>query len=226
MRVHSGPAKASPPTAKTPKSSRKRVSAKLDTCALVNLAHSQHLSDVRPCSKHSLPPIRLTGVGGSTQPITKAGVLNISVVGGQARTALCYVLDDPVAGDKALCLIGLRTLVDWGINLQHHMHESLRGACTSLKLLTGGITANAFRLNAKYNHGQNFCVQETLQGNPCTSLKEVMGNPELKIWLERGGEARSSLSQLQQESLLQPVLDSDIFLMDRSMSSRLPRPLL
>jgi hypothetical protein len=47
------------------------------------------------------------------------------------------VVDDPIAGDKQICLIGLRTLVNWNVDILHHMSKSLDGDCAPLALLPG-----------------------------------------------------------------------------------------
>ena len=90
------------------------------------------------------------------------------------------MVDKPVAGDKSICLIGLKSIMDWGINLQHHMHESLRGINSPLLLLKGGITAHAFRMNAKHNRGSNFVNKEAQLRDACTNINELKGNPQLK----------------------------------------------
>ena len=91
-----------------------------------NLAHSSHLSDIKRCEEHSLAAIRLNGVGGlSASPYNMVGLLTGLTDCGHTRSALCYVVDNPIAGDASICLIGLRTLVDWGIDLQYHMHDAL-----------------------------------------------------------------------------------------------------
>ena len=53
-----------------------------------------------------------SGIGGSTDPIRKAGLIIIAIVKGRKKIAHAYILDQEVAGNKAICLIGLRTLVD------------------------------------------------------------------------------------------------------------------
>ena len=145
-------------------------------------------------------------------------MLIITATAGQARTALCYVVDTPVAGDKAICLIGLRNLVDWGIDLQHHMHESLCGTNSVLRLLKGGITANAFRLNAKHNHGQNFEIKEGQQRDPCTNIEQVKGNPNLKRWLSSHCLESGLANNEQDEAKCNPVLT---FILNRAEAASL-----
>ena len=81
-----------------------------------NLAHSSHLSNIKRCEEHNLAAIRLNGVGGlSASPYNMVGLLTGVTDCGQTRSALCYVVDNPIAGDRSICLIGLRTLVDWAL---------------------------------------------------------------------------------------------------------------
>ena len=56
-----------------------KVPAKLDSCAIVNLSNSKYCTNIRPCQEYDLPPIQLSGIGGSTDPIRKAGLLTQSL---------------------------------------------------------------------------------------------------------------------------------------------------
>ena len=109
------------------------IPAKLDSCAIVNLSHSKHCTNIKPCQEYGLPPIQLSGIGGSTDPIRKAGLI-MAIVKGRKKIAHAYILDQEIAGNKAICLIGLRTLIDWDVDLNFHMRESYRGECSALRL--------------------------------------------------------------------------------------------
>ena len=109
------------------------IPAKLDSCAIVNLSNSKHCTNIKPCHEYGLPPIQLSGIGGSTDPIRKAGLI-IAIVKGRKKIAHAYILDQEIAGNKAICLIGLRTLIDWDVDLNFHMRESYRGECSALRL--------------------------------------------------------------------------------------------
>ena len=110
-----------------------KVPAKLDSCAIVNLSHSKYCTNIKSCQEYNLPPIQLSGIGGSTDPIRKVGLLT-AIVKGRKKTACAYILDKEVAGNKAICLIGLRTLIKWDVDLNFHMRESYQGECSSLRL--------------------------------------------------------------------------------------------
>jgi hypothetical protein len=109
------------------------IPAKLDSCAIVNLSNSKHCTNIKPCHEYGLPPIQLSGIGGSTDPIRKVGLI-IAIVKGRKKIAHAYILDQEIAGNKAICLIGLRTLIDWDVDLNFHMRESYRGECSALRL--------------------------------------------------------------------------------------------
>jgi hypothetical protein len=88
---------------------------------------------MKPCQEHDLPPIQLSGIEGSTDPIRKAGLLTV-IVKGRKKTAHACILDKEVAGNKAICLMGLRTLIEWDADLNFHTRESCQGECSSLRL--------------------------------------------------------------------------------------------
>ena len=50
-----------------------RVITKLDSCGSVSIAHSDHLVRVQPVKAYGLRNIRLLGIGGKTNYLTKSG---------------------------------------------------------------------------------------------------------------------------------------------------------
>jgi hypothetical protein len=52
-----------------------KVNGKLDTGGSVSLSHSSFLRDIKDCKEHSVPKIKLSGVGGATPTLNKAGFL-------------------------------------------------------------------------------------------------------------------------------------------------------
>ena len=93
------------------------VQTKLDSGAIINIAHSSHCKHIKLCSAYNLPPVRLSGIGGDTPPLRKVGIIEAEQPSGPNKTALAYILDTPVAGNSRICLLGLRTLVAWDIDL-------------------------------------------------------------------------------------------------------------
>ena len=55
----------------------KVVKAKLDSCGSVSIAHSNLMNEIKPAGKYNLPSIRLRGIGGKTNLLSKVGVLRI-----------------------------------------------------------------------------------------------------------------------------------------------------
>jgi hypothetical protein len=52
---------------------RTQVKVKLDSCGSVSIAHSDHLTHVKPARLYGLQNIRLLGIGGKTNYLTKVG---------------------------------------------------------------------------------------------------------------------------------------------------------
>ena len=54
-----------------------QVITKLDSCGSVSIAHSDYLVRVQPAKAYGLRNIRLLGIGGKTNYLTKVGVLQV-----------------------------------------------------------------------------------------------------------------------------------------------------
>ena len=54
-----------------------QVITKLDSCGSVSIAHSGYLVRVQPAKTYGLQNIRLLGIGGKTNYLTKVGVLQV-----------------------------------------------------------------------------------------------------------------------------------------------------
>ena len=122
------------------------MKAKLDTCALINLAHSKNLTNIDTCEKHGLQRINLSGVGGRhSSPLVTVGDFTTTTDDGLELHTKSYVVDDVIAGDKQICLLGLHTLAMWNIDILHHMKSSLRGECDPLRIVPGptGLAPNS-----------------------------------------------------------------------------------
>ena len=110
-----------------------KFKAKLDSCGSVSLAHTNLLKDIRPVSQHHLPKVRLLGIGGKTNFLTKAGVLNIQKPNKRTCRILCYVFDEVLGNTKEMLLISLSAIVESKINILHHMAESNKNQCTDIQ---------------------------------------------------------------------------------------------
>ena len=109
------------------------TTTKLDSGAIINLAHQKHCNYIKNCSEYNLPPIKLSGIGGQTEALTKVGKIT-ALVRGQKKTTFAYIMNEEVAGTKEICLLGLKTLIQWDVDLTHHMRDSLVGITSALKL--------------------------------------------------------------------------------------------
>jgi hypothetical protein len=101
---------------------------KLDSCGSVSLAHSsKYLSNIKDCSQYNIPIVTMNGIGGSTLPITKAGVLTHVTPQRKLIKFLCYVFDTPIGKTQEMILLGLKTLVESNIDIRQHMKVLFRG---------------------------------------------------------------------------------------------------
>ena len=110
-----------------------KAEGKLDTGGSVSIANQKFLRDIKPCEKYGLPPVRLSGIGGGTDPLREVGRADVQKPGGGSTSMLCYVFNSQVGKTKELFLLSLRTVRDSGINILHHMDESLMGNVAPLK---------------------------------------------------------------------------------------------
>ena len=110
-----------------------KAEGKLDTGGSVSIANQKFLRDIKPCEKYGLPPVRLSGIGGGTDPLREVGRADVQKPGGGSTSMLCYVFNSQVGRTKELFLLSLRTVRDSGINILHHMDESLMGNVAPLK---------------------------------------------------------------------------------------------
>jgi hypothetical protein len=58
------------------------VDGKLDTCGSVSLAHSSYMRDVAPCRSYGLKAVTLSGIGGMSEPLMRAGLLHVRTLDG------------------------------------------------------------------------------------------------------------------------------------------------
>jgi hypothetical protein len=95
------------------------TTTKLDSGAIINLAHQKHCNNIKNCNEYNLPPIELSGIGGQIEALTKVGKIS-ALVRGQKKTAFAHIMNEEVAGTTEICLLGLKTLIRWDVDLTHH----------------------------------------------------------------------------------------------------------
>ncbi len=50
-----------------------RIEVKLDSCGSVSITNSAFLTNIKTCKEYWIPSVSLKGIGGKTEPLTKAG---------------------------------------------------------------------------------------------------------------------------------------------------------
>jgi hypothetical protein len=109
-----------------------QVKVKLDSCGSVSIAHSDHLIKLKKTKDYGLQNIRLLGIGGKTNFLTKVGVLPVQKPDGDVCFMLCYAFDSPLGDTDKVILLGRHTMMKANINILQHMNDSLEGNCSAL----------------------------------------------------------------------------------------------
>ncbi len=84
---------------------------KLDSCGSVSIAHSNLLNAIKSARNYKLPNIRLRGIGGKTNMLTKVGVLKIKRPSNESCELLCYVFNEVVGQTEEMMLISLSAIM-------------------------------------------------------------------------------------------------------------------
>jgi hypothetical protein len=103
-----------------------RVEAKLDSCGSVSIGHSTLLSNIKTCKEYRIPSVTLKGIGGKTEPLTRAGILKHVLPNGRMVKWLCYVFDTPVGRSEKLLLLSMSAIKLSGIDVNYHIDKSSR----------------------------------------------------------------------------------------------------
>ena len=86
------------------------VDGKLDTCGSVSRAHSTYMKDIATCKSYGLRGVTLSGIGGISEPLRKAGLLHVRTPDGECKKILCYAFDRPVGNSKEILLFSLKII--------------------------------------------------------------------------------------------------------------------
>jgi hypothetical protein len=103
------------------KFANQRVEVKLDSCGSVSIANSALLTSIKTCKEYRIPSVSLKGIGGKTEPLTKAGILKHVLPNGRIVRWLCYVFDIPVGHSKQLLLLSMSAIKLSNIDLNFHI---------------------------------------------------------------------------------------------------------
>jgi hypothetical protein len=79
---------------KDSKSSRyinRHVEVNLDSFGSVSIGHSSLLTNIKSCKEYNVPTVTLKGIGGKSEPLTKAGILKHVLKNKRVVKWLCYV---------------------------------------------------------------------------------------------------------------------------------------
>jgi hypothetical protein len=109
------------------------VKAKLDSCGSVSIAHSNLMNEIKPAGKYNPPSIRLRGIGGKTNLLSKVGVLRIKQPQNKHCDLLCYVFNEAIGQTEEMLLITMSALLYAKINILHHMSRSNKDECDDVQ---------------------------------------------------------------------------------------------
>ena len=108
------------------KFSNQIIEVKLDSCGSVSIANSAFLTNIKTCKEYKIPSVSLKGIGGKTEPLTKAGILKHVLPNGQIVRWLCYVFDIPVGHSKQLLLLNMSAIKLSNIDINFHIDDVYR----------------------------------------------------------------------------------------------------
>ena len=111
----------------------RHVEVKLDSCGSVSIGHSSLLTNIKSCKEYNVPTVTLKGIGGKSEPLTKAGILKHVLKNKRVVKWLCYVFDTPVGHSKKLLLLGMSAIKLSGIDINYHIDESFEGRPSALR---------------------------------------------------------------------------------------------
>jgi hypothetical protein len=111
---------------------REQVKVKLDSCASVSIAHTDHSIRVKSAKSYGPHNIRLLGIGGKTNYLTRVGILPVVRGDDGVCFLLCYIFDSPLGDTEKVILLRLHTMIKANVNILQHMKDPLEGNCTQL----------------------------------------------------------------------------------------------
>ncbi len=94
----------------------------------------------------------LKGIGGKTEPLTKAGIIKHDLPNRQIVRWLCYVFDTPVGHTKQLLLLSMSAIKLSNIDINFHIDESFEGRCSPLRFKDDSQSASETHLRAETYH--------------------------------------------------------------------------
>ena len=143
-----------------------QVKVKLDSCGSVSIAHTDHLTRVKSAKSYGLNNIRLLGIGGKTNYLTKVGMLPVVKGDDGVCFLLCYTFDAPLGDTEKVVLLGLHTMMKANINILQHMKDSIEGNCSQLSFWPQGKTFDEALKELSCDDNIRRVFKITSQGSP------------------------------------------------------------
>ena len=141
----------------------RNVEVKLDSCGSVSIGHSSLLTNIKSCKEYNVPTVTLKGIGGKSEPLTKAGILKHVLKNKRVVKWLCYVFDTPVGHSQKLLLLGMSAIKLSGIDINYHIDESFEGRPSALRFKQKSK-------HSKVTHGRVECYEYRIEKentSPC-----------------------------------------------------------
>jgi len=121
---------------------------KLDTGGSVSLSHSSFLRDIKDCKEYGVPKIKLSGIGGATPTLNKAGLLHVQREDKSIVKYIMYVFDTKVGSTEKMLLFSLKAIRQSDMHIVHHMDKSLLGQTAPLRFMVAPPQAKCKRKRA------------------------------------------------------------------------------
>ena len=104
---------------------------KLDTGGSVSLSHSSFLRDIKDCKEYGVPKIKLSGIGGATPTLNKAGLLHVQKRDKSIVKHIVHVFDTKVGSTEKMLLFSLKATRQSNMRTSHYKGQ--RHHCSSWK---------------------------------------------------------------------------------------------
>ncbi len=123
------------------KFANQRIEVKLDSCGSVST-----------CKEYQIPSVSLKGIGGKTDPLTKAGILKHVLPNGRIIRWRCYVFDTHVGHSKQLLLLSMSAIKLAKIDINFHIDESFEGRYSPLRFNDNSQLVSETHVRAETYH--------------------------------------------------------------------------
>jgi hypothetical protein len=128
------------------------------------------LQQVNISKRYGIEEVVLTRIGGQSNPLREAGVLQIYVGEGKGKKILCYKCDEDVSNTDRILLSSLRTIRNANIDIPHHMDKLLDGISSPLLFLHDKDARRSRRKKGTFSRARASAHvrRKFNRGNSCT----------------------------------------------------------